>query len=476
MSFAFVLNAEVCTGCKACQAACKDKNDLPVGVIWRRVIEVSGGGWHPQQNAWINDVFAYNLSLACNHCVHPKCAGVCPTNAYEVRADGIVLLDGTKCIGCGYCNWACPYAVPQYNQLSGKMSKCDLCADLIDQGIQPACISACPMRALELVEANEQTEISKAISLWNVDGSGHPFPLPEFSRTQPHLALIPHPAMLNDLPKKVSNLEEIRPRKPKSEIPLVIFTLLVQMAVGMIWTEAWISNVIFAQNQSGPSLLKMIPTLTVGLMLAIATLISFLHLGTRSNAWRAISNLKKSALSREILNLGLLGLFWLASILFRQFDFRLVLSLLGFTLLYNMANIYRLRSMPSWNSWRTFAAFLSSALVLGIFFQILLVTTFSALTGQILPSAFFDWWFVLILAVLTGSLILNLFNPTQNKSKNRIRTGLLLFLILVLVAMNLWIRQGVILLIISLLIEFGLLVEEVLGRWLFYEELKYRRL
>ncbi len=101
MTYAFLLDVSACTGCKACQVACKDKNQLPLGVLWRRVYEVSGGGWKQEGEAWTNTVFAYNLSLSCNHCEHPKCAGVCPTDAYVVRDDGIVVLDSSKCMGCG---------------------------------------------------------------------------------------------------------------------------------------------------------------------------------------------------------------------------------------------------------------------------------------------------------------------------------------------------------------------------------------
>jgi anaerobic dimethyl sulfoxide reductase subunit B (iron-sulfur subunit) len=114
MTYAFTFDASSCSGCKACQEACKDKNGLPVGVLWRRVIEVTGGEWQKTNSAWENSIFAYNLSLACNHCVHAKCAGVCPADAYIVRPDGIVLLDSSRCMGCGYCAWACPYGAPQY--------------------------------------------------------------------------------------------------------------------------------------------------------------------------------------------------------------------------------------------------------------------------------------------------------------------------------------------------------------------------
>ncbi|HTP00547.1 MAG TPA: 4Fe-4S dicluster domain-containing protein, partial [Anaerolineales bacterium] len=155
MSYAFVLDVSACSGCKACQAACKDKNQLPLGVLWRRVYEVSGGAWKQEGAAWSNTLFAYNLSLSCNHCVHPKCAGVCPVNAYSVREDGIVLLDSSKCMGCGYCAWACPYDAPQYDRAAGRMTKCDFCLDNLDAGLPPACVAACPLRVLDCIETND---------------------------------------------------------------------------------------------------------------------------------------------------------------------------------------------------------------------------------------------------------------------------------------------------------------------------------
>jgi anaerobic dimethyl sulfoxide reductase subunit B (iron-sulfur subunit) len=151
VTYAFTFDAAACSGCKACQVACKDKNDLPLGVNWRRVYEVSGGSWQHIGDAWVTDVFAYNLSIACNHCVHPKCAGVCPTDAYVQRDDGIVYIDESKCIGCGYCSWACPYAVPQYNPELGHMTKCNFCMDNINAGLPPACVAACPLRVLDYI-------------------------------------------------------------------------------------------------------------------------------------------------------------------------------------------------------------------------------------------------------------------------------------------------------------------------------------
>ena len=220
MTYAFTFDASACSGCKACQVACKDKNQLPVGVMWRRVIEVSGGGWwvgggslteieesneswRPARTAWQNNVFAYNLSIACNHCVHPKCAGVCPTDAFIHRADGIVYIDSSKCMGCGYCSWACPYNAPRYNPDLGQMAKCNFCFDNIDAGLPPACVAACPMRVLDFVEVDGGEDALRLRSgrknLWELPASEHPFPLPNNSRTEPHLMVKPHAAMGNNL-------------------------------------------------------------------------------------------------------------------------------------------------------------------------------------------------------------------------------------------------------------------------------------
>src|SRR5512142_461843 len=107
--YAFYFDSSACSGCKACQAACKDKHGLPVGVLWRRVYEVTGGGWRREGAAWISTVFAYNLSLGCTHCERPMGVEVGPAGAYSKRPDGIVLLDAHRCLGCKYCTWACPY-------------------------------------------------------------------------------------------------------------------------------------------------------------------------------------------------------------------------------------------------------------------------------------------------------------------------------------------------------------------------------
>jgi len=460
MTYAFTFDASACTGCKACQVACKDKNNLPVGVLWRRVFEVSGGSWQRQGEAWTTNVFAYNLSLACNHCVHPKCAGVCPTDAFVQRDDGIVYIDESKCMGCGYCNWACPYSVPQYNPECGHMTKCNFCMDGLAFGLPPACVAACPLRVLDYAVISEQSAVisEKYQSLWETPGAEHPFPLPAFSRTQPHLALKPHAGMLNGLEKAIANREEVSnstsrrvPAKGQNhaknlrDAPLVAFTLLAQMSAGMA-----VASLFFQ--------FSTLNLLTIGLLLGLGGLISFLHLGTKKNAWRAVLHLKKSWLSREILTIGLFGAAWLVSFteywILNTVHLLSLTALLGLAVVYSMSQVYRIKAVPAWNSWRTEAAFFLSAGILGLT---------GVASGAGLASAWFPLW--VLLAAEAGLAI---------SGKNQVNeTGYRIWGVCIALAMvgvsllslvpdfvQAWLNLPILLLILS---------EQVFGRWLFYE-------
>jgi len=198
---AFFFDSSACSGCKTCQMACKDKNDLAVGQAWRRVYEVTGGGWTKQGNTWRQDIFAYNLSMSCNHCEDPICVKSCPTGALYKRKDGIVLINENDCMGCRYCAWACPYGAPQYNPDTGKMGKCDLCVDYLEAGKRPSCVDACPMRALDFGEYDEL-----------VDRYGKPvnvFPLPDAGITGPSTVVRAH-RNAYEAGAEVANVEEVR--------------------------------------------------------------------------------------------------------------------------------------------------------------------------------------------------------------------------------------------------------------------------
>jgi anaerobic dimethyl sulfoxide reductase subunit B (iron-sulfur subunit) len=181
---AFHVDLSGCIGCKACQIACQDKNNLEVSRTWRRVAEVVGGHWVPSAGQWYTDTFAYYVSTACMHCEKPICCEVCPTRASAKRPDGVVLVDQEKCIGCRYCEWACPYGAPQFDAARGKMSKCTFCEDLLAQRQNPACVAACVMRVLEFGELDELRAKYGALSAIE--------PLPAANLTNPSVVITPH--------------------------------------------------------------------------------------------------------------------------------------------------------------------------------------------------------------------------------------------------------------------------------------------
>nr|NQU89113.1 dimethylsulfoxide reductase subunit B [Bacteroidota bacterium] len=203
LRLAFYFDANACSGCKTCQVSCKDKHDLPVGILWRRVYEVTGGDWEKHGKAWKNNIFAYNVSMSCNHCEDPICLKNCPAKAITKRVDGIVEINPNKCLGCRYCAWVCPYGAPQFNEGKGIMTKCDLCADYIDEGKSPSCVDSCPMRAMDFGNYEELVE--------KYGDRGDIFPLPNRHHTQPSLLVKPHrssPDVQLEKPE-VSNMEEV---------------------------------------------------------------------------------------------------------------------------------------------------------------------------------------------------------------------------------------------------------------------------
>ena len=184
MALGFHIDQTKCNGCKACYMACADKHDLPEGVQWRRVVEYTGGSWQVNGDTAVPNVFSYYTSISCNHCENPVCVQVCPTTAMHKNDDGTVSVDQDKCVGCRYCEWVCPYSAPQFNAETGKMSKCDLCADYRATDQDPACVAACPSRALHW---GEMDDLRKQYG----DAAGIA-PLPDPAHTTPNLVVTPH--------------------------------------------------------------------------------------------------------------------------------------------------------------------------------------------------------------------------------------------------------------------------------------------
>lgn len=181
--WAFYVDSDACSGCKTCQVACKDKNNLAPGVHWRKVTEVTGGAWENRGGLWVSTVAAYHLSTSCHHCQNPPCVPACTTEAVWKQDDGVVFIDGSRCIRCGQCAAACPYGAIRPDP-DGVMTKCDFCADELDAGLPPICVAACPNRALDFGDLDD---------LRKKYGEGTTvFPLPDPGETRPALIVKPH--------------------------------------------------------------------------------------------------------------------------------------------------------------------------------------------------------------------------------------------------------------------------------------------
>lgn len=183
--YGFYINESLCSGCKACAMACKDKNDLDDERFFRNVSEFTSGSILKEGEGYIHNVRAYWVSLACNHCSEPRCVAGCPTKAMHKRGDdGVVTVDQSLCIGCRYCVWNCPYHAPKFDKAKGKMSKCDFCLDLLAEGKEPACVAACP---LELIKFGPIEELRRKYGV-TADIAG----LPDSALTKPNVVITPH--------------------------------------------------------------------------------------------------------------------------------------------------------------------------------------------------------------------------------------------------------------------------------------------
>lgn len=184
IQYGFHIDASRCTGCKTCEMSCRDAYHLGKTASFRRVCEASGGSWVAEGNAWQHDVFAYYISVACNHCEDPICQQVCPSGAMRKQPDGFVVLDSTRCIGCGSCAYACPYKAPCPSQEMKIVRKCDGCRARVSKGLEPICVEACPMRALGFGNIDDlRSEFGTECDV---------APLPGSNYTKPNIVITPH--------------------------------------------------------------------------------------------------------------------------------------------------------------------------------------------------------------------------------------------------------------------------------------------
>jgi Fe-S-cluster-containing dehydrogenase component len=206
--WAMVIDQSKCTGCGYCTLACRAHNDIPPEISWNVVTKTGTVG--------AQDVY---IARPCMQCAHAPCVDVCPVKASTYRPDGIVQMDYDRCIGCRYCEIACPYgarsfnwkqfdgpnpSVPQWGQPEvarrprGVVEKCSFCYQRIDRGLAlgfkpgidedatPACVVACPVGARQFGDLNDpESNVSKLLK------GRTSYRLREDLGTSPHVYYLP---------------------------------------------------------------------------------------------------------------------------------------------------------------------------------------------------------------------------------------------------------------------------------------------
>lgn len=143
----FVFDTSLCIGCLGCIAACINENRLQGHQPWRRVFKL------PPHDG---DHDTLTISLSCNHCQEPACVTACPANALMKRPqDGIVVHEPDLCLGCRYCQMACPYDAIVWLEDKEMVGKCHMCWHRLERGEDPACVATCFSKALQMITKEE---------------------------------------------------------------------------------------------------------------------------------------------------------------------------------------------------------------------------------------------------------------------------------------------------------------------------------
>lgn len=273
--YAFQVDLDACSGCKACVAGCHSLNGLEENETWRSVGFLHGG---EKENS-----FQQTVTTACHHCVDPGCLNGCPVKAYDKNpVTGIVRHLDDQCIGCQYCVMKCPYEVPKYSEKLGIVRKCDMCVNRLAVGEAPACVQSCPNSAIKITLVN-QAEIRTRFQNGEA-GKNFLADSPNPKITLPTTRYLSKRA-LNGM---VVAADHNAPRLDNPHWPLVIMLVFTQTAVGVFLSAIFVPA-------TPVLLLAAFALLSLGLAAAP------FHLGQPFKAWRAFLGWRTSWLSRELI-------------------------------------------------------------------------------------------------------------------------------------------------------------------------------
>jgi Fe-S-cluster-containing dehydrogenase component/DMSO reductase anchor subunit len=282
--YAFEVDLDSCTGCKACVAACHNLHGLEEDEMWRKVGLLVGGSSRLP--------VLQHVTTACHHCLEPACMEGCPVLAYEKDPiTGIVRHLDDQCIGCQYCILKCPYDVPRYSKSKGIVRKCDMCTHRLADGEAPACVQACPNEAIRITIVDQENVAKKSAENLFLPGA------PEPGYTKPSTVYKTRkPLPGNLLP---ADYWSVAPQH--SHLPLVWMLVLTQMSVGALAIEQVLMAHGGGPSAPGSGAVHVAHALAALLIGFIGLFAAIFHLGRPLYAFRAIIGLRTSWLSREIL-------------------------------------------------------------------------------------------------------------------------------------------------------------------------------
>jgi formate dehydrogenase iron-sulfur subunit len=282
--YAFEVDLDRCSGCKACVTACHSLNGLDETETWRDVgLLIGGTSMLP---------VLQHVTAACHHCLRPACLIACPVNAYEKDSlTGIVKHLDDQCFGCQYCTLACPYEVPKYHPGKGIVRKCDMCSSRLAVGEAPACVQACPHQAITIKTVDTRQIIEDAEAAVFLPAAPDPqitFPSTTYKTTK-------------SFPRNFLPADYFRVNTQHAHWPLVVMLVLTQLSVGAFVVGLLMDT--FFEVRLVAALRPLLAANALGFgLLALAA--SVLHLGRPLYAFRAILGLRHSWLSREIVAFG----------------------------------------------------------------------------------------------------------------------------------------------------------------------------
>ena len=279
--YAFQVDLDRCSGCKACVSACHSMNGLGHDEAWRDVGALIG---ETQTGPYFQ-----TITTACHHCLDPACANGCPVLAYEKDPiTGIVRHLDDQCIGCQYCVLKCPYDVPKFSKELGIVRKCDMCYSRLENGENTACVNACPTSAISIISVAGADVKDRLKSQSSIMPGTHvsSYTLPTTRYVSTLRAIPPHPY--------VQPADFNRPKKEHAHWPLIHFLIWTQISVGLVMSSAFLQD----PGQRKPLLIGA----SIAGLLGIIS--SIFHLGKPLKAWRIFLGLRKSWLSREAVTFG----------------------------------------------------------------------------------------------------------------------------------------------------------------------------